>query len=439
MPKDFRLPDLGEGVHEGQVVRVHVQEGDVVREDDPLLEVETDKAAVEIPSPHSGIVSRVHVAAQQMVNVGDVMVTFGEADEEVAAAAAPAAKDAPGAMAGPASAPASQPTSAPYTPPQTGPMPAPGSGRGPKPASPAVRKLARQLSVDLQTIDGSGPGGRVTRSDVERAAAAPVPTAPAETSSKPRRAPAPAVPTITPGGVEGRDQHGPVLREPLTQARQTIARVMTQSWTTIPHVTDTHEADITDLERLRRGHEPSRPDDPRLTSLAFVLRAVVRALQRYPRFNASFDEEAGEIVYRRYMNIAVGVHTERGLIAPVIRDADRLGVLELAKELGRIAEKARTASFEVNDTRGGTYTISNPGALGGSRFSTPLITPPQAAVLGLGRSRWRPWVVDEQIVPRLILPLSHSFDHRLIDGGDELAFMNHLVEDLESPARLVLG
>lgn len=172
--------------------------------------------------------------------------------------------------------------------------------------------------------------------------------------------------------------------------------------------------------------------------LAFVIRAVARALTMHPEFNAHFDPQRDEIIYRRYINIAVGVHTERGLITPVIRNADQLGVIEIADALNDLAAKAREAKFTVNDTRGGTYTISNPGALGGSRYSTPIIPPGQCAVLALGRTRLRPWVVDGALQPRLILPLSHSFDHRIADGGHEVAFMQQVIGSLENPARLLL-
>jgi pyruvate/2-oxoglutarate dehydrogenase complex dihydrolipoamide acyltransferase (E2) component len=421
--KEFKLPDLGEGVHEGQVVRISVKEGDSIREDDPLMEVETDKAAVEIPSPYTGTVTRVHVQEQQMVNVGDVMVTFeGGAD---APAPAPEKKAAAAVVA-----------TATIPPPVR-----PATSR--KRASPAVRKLARQRGIDLESIDGSGPGGRVTRQDVERAATLPAPAPPAAAPPRPALSPlvAPAPPTaaiVEPPGVEGTDQYGAIRRHPLTQTRKTIARTMTQSWSTIPHVTDCHDADITQLDKLRKGYDSEDRPGRKLTTLVFVIRAVVRALQRTPVFNASFDEAANEIVYRRYVNIAIGVHTERGLIAPVVRDADRMSIPQISDALAVIAENARSATFAVNDTRGGTYTISNPGALGSSRYSTPLITPPQVAVLGLGRARWEARVVDGEVTPRLVLPMSHSFDHRLIDGGDELAFMNHLVADLENPARLLL-
>ena len=213
---------------------------------------------------------------------------------------------------------------------------------------------------------------------------------------------------------------------------------MSTAWQTIPHVTDCNDADITELDCMRR--EFNDPDNPgrRLTILAFVVRAVCRSLQAIPILNASLDEDSGEVIYRRYVNIGIGVETERGLVAPVIRNADTMSVGDIADALEIITTNARSASFGVNDTRGGTYTISNAGAMGPTRYSTPIIQPGQVGCLALGRARKMPWVVEDQVVPRLILPLSHSMDHRLVDGGREIPFIGHLIEDLESPMRFMV-
>lgn len=438
MAKDFRLPDLGEGVHEGQIIRLLVAEGDPVREDQPLMEVETDKAAVEIPSPVSGTIAKWHVKEQQIVNVGDVMVTFGQTADAMRDGDTQTTPVQPTA-----STPAAQRVASPQR--------AQRATHSRKPASPAVRKRARQLGLDLQLIDGSGPAGRVSMADVERAAQSQ--STPAndrevtvvipqsrEVPSLPRLAvPQQALSPAQWPATDESDQYGPIRRVPITQARKTVATVMSQSNATIPHVTDSDDADVTDLENLRRGYNSQElgADQPKLTMLAFVVRAVARALRSFPEFNASFDAENNQIIYRHYINVAVGVHTERGLVAPVIRNADQLDVPGIALALAEIVHKARNASFAVNDTRGGTYTISNAGAFGGSRYSTPIITPPQVAVLAVGRSRMMPWIVDGAIVPRLIMPLSHSIDHRLLDGGQEIAFMKHVIQDLEQPGRLV--
>ena len=292
-----------------------------------------------------------------------------------------------------------------------------------------MRKLARQLGVDLASIEGSAPGGRVTREDVQRAASSAAPGV---------REPSPQASRLKP---QAPDTWGPTRRESLTRARRTIAEAMVRSKSAIPHATDTDDADITDLDHLRREHRGADKPDRKLTVLPFVIRATALALQEFPIFNASYDDPAGEIVYHDYISIAIGVHTERGLIAPVLRNVDQMNIPQLADALAALAEKARTASFEVNDTRGGTFTISNAGAIGGSRYSIPIVNHPQAAILALGRSRWQPWVVDgssaREIVPRLILPLSISFDHRLIDGAQEVRFMQAIIGALEKPAGLM--
>jgi pyruvate/2-oxoglutarate dehydrogenase complex dihydrolipoamide acyltransferase (E2) component len=418
------------------------------------MEVETDKAAVVIPSPFSGIVETVHVRDGQLVHVGDVMVTVG--DRKGASQ-----NQGPATSAARTARTATDPTDAIPQASQRG-FSAPGRR---KPASPAVRKLARSMGLDIESIAGSGPGGRVQRADLElvgggkasfshhansspetftRLAAAAKPVPPV-VAARVHHAPLPDSLVVEPApgiGEDGTDAHGPIRRAPLTQARKTIAAVMSQSWSTIPHATDFDDADVTELEQLRKGY--AAPDTPhkKLTMLAFVIRAVVRALQRFPEFNASIDLASNSIIYKRYINIAVGVHTERGLVPMVLRDADRLTIPQISDGLHAISEKARTATFGVNDTRGGTYTISNAGAMGGSRYSTPIITPPQVAVLALGRMRWMPWVTENQnargIAPRLIMPLSHSIDHRLLDGGQEVQFMQQVIGDLQNPARLLL-
>ncbi len=429
--KDFKLPDLGEGVHEGQIVRLMVKAGEMIREDQPLMEVETDKASVEIPSPFSGTVAKWHVEEGQLVHVGDVMVTVGDG----AVAAEPTQSGSK------PEAPIARPAASSTTAGSNGGVAVAATGNRRAPASPAVRKLARKHNLDIETIQGSGPNGRITRADVEAAASGAAPSpAPRARSAAPQAStrPAPMAPAVEPPGEDDQDKWGPIRRQKNSRARSTIAANMAQSWSTIPHVTDSDDVDVTELDRLRRGYPAPENGDRKITMLAFIVRAVARALGSHPEFNAVFDAENDQIVYRRYINIAVAVHTERGLITPVIRNTDQLNVLDIADALDELAQKARSAAFTVNDTRGGTYTISNPGALGGSRYSTPIIPPGQCAVLALGRTRLIPWVVNGSIEPRLIMPVSHSFDHRIADGGDEIAFMKHVIGALENPARLLL-
>ena len=239
-------------------------------------------------------------------------------------------------------------------------------------------------------------------------------------------------------GIPDNDDYGTIVRHPISLARKTIARVMSESMATIPHVTDSDDADVTELDKFRRGYAHPQEPNQKITMLAFVVRAVVKALQLHPIFNASFDHESGEIIYKRYYHIAIGVQTERGLIAPIIRDVDRLNIAQISDSIRTITENALAATFAVNDTRGGTFTISNAGAMGGSRYSTPIINPPQVAVLAIGKTRKMPWVVGDELLPRLIMPLSCSFDHRIIDGAQEIIFARQIIDDLENPARLLL-
>lgn len=456
MTMQFRLPDLGEGVKEGQVIKVLVSVGDEVREDQPLMEVETDKAAVEIPCPYHGTVTEVRVSEGQVVNVGDVMMAF----ETGKAAAGKQAGTSSGAAASgdtkrtEASAPSDATSQTAVTEPKPRDSVTATGKRTRVAASPAVRKRARELNIDLTAVNGSGPGGRVTRDDIERVARDGTghagngqsgrPSAPSRdgaSGSSRGTAPAP-MPASTrasiPEGEDGQDQHGPTVRHSISQARKTIAANMTTAWTTIPHVTDSDDADVTELDALRKGYPCEDNGHRKVTMLAFVIRAVARALRLHPAFNAHFDADNQQIVYKKYINVAVGVHTQRGLVAPVIRDADQMNVMQIADALDGLTDKARSASFSVNDTRGGTYTISNAGAFGGSHYSTPIVTPGQCAVLAIGKSRTMPWVVDGEIRPRLIMPLSHSFDHRVADGGEEIAFLRCVIDALEQPARLLM-
>ncbi|MBC8421725.1 2-oxo acid dehydrogenase subunit E2 [bacterium] len=404
---EFKLPDLGEGVHEGQILAVHVKEGQSISEDELLLEVETDKAAVEIPSPCSGIVATVHVKDKQLVHVGDVMVTFNtDAVTKTVAPATPIASPTTGVR-----------------------------------SSPSVRKLARTLDLDIATITGTGLGGRITRSDVENARTKPVPTE-VVTPTTITQVQTRANPTLTVEheieGVQEQTEFGIVIRQPMSQARKSISKAMCHAWETIPHVTDCNDADITEIETLRKNFKD--PDQPnlKLTLLPFVLKAVCRSLKKYPILNAAICQESGDVLFRQYINIAIGVDSERGLIAPVIRNVEQMSVGEISSHLDQITANARSASFTLADTKGATYTISNAGAVGRTRYSTPIIQKDTVGCLAVGRARLMPWVVDGEIVPRLILPLSHSIDHRLIDGGKEIPFIEHLINDLEHPMRFAV-
>jgi len=411
---EFKLPDLGEGVHEGQILAVHVVEGQEISEDSPLLEVETDKAAVEIPSPCTGTVSTIHVKEKQLVHVGDVMITFST---DTPNSASPTAPPKPTVVSSPE--PVLKKTSAVRS-------------------SPSVRKLARRLGIDIGSIVGTGTGGRVTRQDIENADAKPVVIdATPITTTRPEVQPTLTLETEI-EGVQEQTEFGIVIRQPMSQARKAISRAMSHAWETIPHVTDCNDADITDIDKMRR--EFKDPDQPnlKLTLLPFVLKAICRSLQKYPILNAAICTETGDVLFRQYVNIAIGIDSERGLIAPVIRDVEHMSVGEISAQLDQITANARSASFSIADTKGATYTVSNAGAVGRTRYSTPIIQADTVACLAVGHARLMPWVVENEIVPRLILPLSHSIDHRLIDGGREIPFIEHLINDLEHPMRFAV-
>ncbi len=433
MPRDFILPDLGEGISEAQIVRVLIKEGEQIALDQYLMEVETDKAAVEIPSPYAGIAKKVHVKEGQTVNVGAVIVTFDDAD------GSPATKPASKSAAATKPAPPSSPAKAPETARSAGASAtkaasvetAAPKGKTVAAAAPAIRKLARELGVDIDSLAGSGPGGRVTKEDVEGAKGGGKAAPAASTPQRPL-APAPPLP-----GVADVDKWGKVRREPLSQIRKTIANQMTRSAFTAVHVTHGDEADITGLDRERRHLNESSNGDPKLTIMSFLIRAVCMALRKHPTFNASFDHENWQMIYKDYINIGIAVDTERGLIVPVIRDADRLSLRGIAAALRGIADRVRTNQFGIEDLRGGTFTITNVGALGGT-FSTPIINFPEVAILGLGRSRKVPVLRDGQLAEALMLPLNLSFDHRATDGANAARFCSEIKSYLETPTKFLL-
>ena len=412
MSRPFVLPDLGEGLVEAEIIRVLVKEGEVVREDAPLLEVETDKAQVEIPSPMSGRVEKIHVAPHQTVRVGEVLVTFAEAGT------------GPQAPVGPAARAASR-------------------RQGPVPATPATRRLARELGVDLHSVTGHGPGGRVTDDDVRAASAQPTSgdVAPAAAPTPPERegrAKPLARVGLEPPTLPRFEQWGPIERQPLSHLRRVIAERMTLSAALVPHVTHFDSADITELDALiRRDLEPARERGVTLTLTSFLLKTAALALRAHPQFNASLDAEAGELILKRYYHLGIAVATERGLIVPVLRDVEEKPVLELARELAALAQRVRDGKASLEDLRGGTFTITNLGTLGGTG-AIPIINYPEVAILGVARAREEAVVRDGQIVARLMLPLSLTFDHRVADGADGARFANDIVRRLEHPDQLLL-
>lgn len=442
MATAFTLPDLGENIDSGDVVSVLVAPGDTVKPGQAVLEVETDKAVIEVPCPPGGVVKEVLVKKGETVSVGQQLLSLeaagaAAAASSAAAAATPPPAEKPGAAqpAAPQAVPAPQPVAAAAPAPAAEPAPAvqsngkaaaeSGHQAAAEPAGPAVRRLARELGVDLARVAGSGPSGRIVREDVVAAVrrGGGGGTAPQQAAA---------------GGGE-RDEWGAIHREQMSRMRKTIAANMVRSVSTIPHLTNFDDADVTELERLRKESAAEyAKTDVKLTALAFVVKAVSLSLRQHPVVNASVDMEKGELIYKDYVNVGLAVDTPRGLVVPVLRDCDRQSIPHIAQEIAQTAEKAKNAQYGVEDLRGGTFTISNLGAIGGS-YSTPIINWPEVAILLIGRSRKLPVVVDDRIEPRLMMPLSLSYDHRVIDGALAARFLKEVIGYLESPGRLLLA
>ncbi|ETW96294.1 MAG: branched-chain alpha-keto acid dehydrogenase subunit E2 [Candidatus Entotheonella factor] len=446
----FALPELGEGIESGDVVNVLVAAGDRVVQDQPLIELETDKAVIEVPAPVNGVVQTMHVQAGEKANVGQLIVTF-ETEVSEAAAPSPAAvmpePEPPAVQAAapavaepepPASPQPTQPASSPVAAPSPAPAPVERSEpatpqRLPAAASPSVRRLAREVGVDINEVNGSGPGGRISVDDVKMHARRLLTdtggyhaTAGAA-AAEPR---AVALPDFS--------RWGEVEHQAMTSVRRATAEHMAQAWATIPHVTQHASADVTALEQLRKRYSPrAEAAGGKLTVTAIALKVVTAALKRFPQFNASIDVAKQEIIYKHYYHIGVAVDTDRGLLVPVIRDVDQKSLIDLAVELNALAEKARDRKTTLAEMQGGTFTVTNLGGIGGSHF-TPVINAPEVAILGLARSRMEATYIDGKFEPRLMLPLSLSYDHRLIDGADGARFIRWVVEALEQPFLLTL-
>ena len=409
---DVKLPKLGEGADSGVVVNVFVKEGDQIARDQAILELENEKAVASIPSTAAGVVTNIYVKAGDKISVGQRILSLSGGDQP-AAATTPVAKRA-------------GPEPEPEAPIEK--LAAEAGEKIPKPvaapvASPSIRKLARELGIDLSKLRGSEAGGRIVLGDI-RAYIARL----QKSTEKSGSTAGPAKPVA-----ESIDfsKWGPVTKKPLTQLRQVIARRMWENWNAIPHVTQFDDADFTRLNELRKKFAPAyEKKGVRLTLTPLVLKALVGTLKKHPIFNSSLDEVAQEIVFKDYFYIGIAVDTEQGLIVPVIRDADKKSVLELSKELEQLAQKARDRKVTVEELKGGTFTITNQGAIGGAHF-TPIINKPEVAILGLGRGAMKPVVRDGKVEVRMMTPLGLSYDHRVIDGGAAARFMVDLVAALQ--------
>ena len=462
MAIEVKLPFLGEGIDSADILKVLVSEGETIQKDQDIVEIETDKATAEVPSTHAGTVTKVLVSPGQTAAVGVPLIAL----ESTGADAAPTPQPTEPQTAAPDRTPAAAATSPPDSvepgteratlEPSPGPevtpsAPPPAAAQavrppptdieeplGGAPAGPAIRRLAREVGIQLATIAGTGPGGRILRQDVLKAvreANAPAPAGTVAPVSDISDVPDAGVP----GGQQSSDAYGPIRVERMSRIRRTIAAKMHKSWTTIPRVTNFDDADVTELEQVR---EKSKRDYAavgiKLTAMPFIIKSVAMSLKIHPVMNASIDIDGGQVIYKQYVNIGIAVDTERGLVVPSLRDADKMVIAEIARSLARIAENARTNNFAVEDLRGSTFTISNLGAIGGS-YSTPIIHSPEVAILLVGRSRKVPLVVENQIAVRTLMPLSLSYDHRLVDGAEAARFLNHVTSYLGAPSRLLLA
>ncbi len=431
MPQiDIRVPDLG-SFKDVAVIELLVAPGDTLEVDTPIATLETDKATMDVPSSAAGTVVALHLSRGMKMNSGDLVATI-ETGAGVAAVSAPPAVAAVTAPPAPPAPPAPAPAPAAAAPPAVGAdvrrdlAPIEGSGSSDAHAGPSVRRLARELGVDLSRVPGSGIKGRISHEDVK-----------AWVKRALSGALAPVTPALPKLPVVDHASFGPVETRPLTRVQRISGPRLQASWINIPHVTQFDEADITDLEALRQAlKSEAAAQGVKLTPLAFVVAACVRALQEFPGFNASLDESGQNLVFKKYFNLGFAADTPQGLMVPVIRDADRKDIYAIARDLAALSERARVGKLAAADMQGGCFTVSSLGGIGGTAF-TPIINPPEVAILGVSRSVMRPVWRDGAFVPRLMLPLSLSYDHRVIDGAAGVRFTSWLAGRLADPAALV--
>jgi pyruvate dehydrogenase E2 component (dihydrolipoamide acetyltransferase) len=453
MSTDIKLPELGENIEGGDVLRVMVKPGDAITKDQPLLELETDKATIEVPSSAAGVVKEIKVKAGEKVKVGQTIFTV---DENGAGAAASKPEEKPEeapaqATAEPAKAEPKAESPKPEPPKQErrkadvvemkpskqAAAPAPPASQKPAepakaaeaasiPAAPSARRLARELGVNIQDIQGSGPAGRISTDDVT-AYARRLLSGAGTGAARPAGTAADSLPDFS--------KWGAVERKPMSGVRRTTAHRLTQAWTTVPHVFQQDRADITNIEALRKRLSKKAEADgkPAITITAFLVKILAAALRKFPQMNSSVDLATEEIIYKQYVHIGVAVDTDRGLLVPVIRDVDRKDILQLADEIGQAAEKARTRKLSLDDMQGASMTISNLGSLGGGAF-TPIVNWPEVAILGAARARMEPVYSDGDFVARFLMPLTLSYDHRVVDGADGVRILRWIVEAIEQPA-----
>jgi pyruvate dehydrogenase E2 component (dihydrolipoamide acetyltransferase) len=434
MKKEFKLPDVGEGISEAEIVAYLVEVGDQVQADQPVVRVETDKAVVELPCPYSGTISEIPYSQGDTVAVGQVLLvveTEAEAAEEAREEKKPEKREEEREKA-PREAEEAERVKEKRVEEEPEEISRVAAAERVL-ATPHTRKIARQLGVDIGRVKGTGSHGRITDEDVRTAAE--------KKEERPKAAPrGPTAAAVRVPSTEGFDfeKYGPTQREPLKGIRKRTAEVMVRSVSTIPHVTHFDEADVTELIKVQQNQKALEEERKvKLSILAFLTRAVADALKKFPMFNASLDEESGEIVYRQYYNVGFATDTEAGLMVPVIRDVDKKSIVQIATELQELARKARDRTIDLEDMRGGTFTITNVGSVGGI-WATPIIVHPQVAILCSLRAREKPVVRSHEVIVRTIMPLTLAFDHRVLDGADSARFLSHIIALLEDPIRMLV-
>ncbi len=465
MATEFRIPELGENIKSGDLVKILVKVGDTIEVDQPVIELETDKATVEVPSPVSGVIQQINVQEGEKVKVGQLVLTVNGAGETTKSAEKPSMEqkseqqassakretakqeteesaDTRPAEAKPqetSSKTSAEQAETPHA--EAGAMETPATpsaaaraepdgdleveGGVPVPAAPSVRRMARELGIDVRQVHGSGPGGRINAEDVTLFAKSII----TGISARPGMA-APPLPDFS--------RWGAVERRKMSNVRRSTAEHLSQAWNSIPHVTQHDETDITHLEELRKQFGAlAEAGGGKLTVTAVALKVAASALRVFPQFAASVDPAASEVVYKKYCHIGVAVDTDRGLLVPVVRDVDRKNILQLSSELSKLAAKARDKKLGLEEMEGGVFTITNLGGIGGTAF-TPIVNLPEVAILGMSRASIKPRYREGKFEPRLMLPLSLSYDHRLIDGADAARFLRWVAEALEQPFLLPL-
>ncbi len=434
MLTEFKIPVVAENITSGIVTKIFVKVGETVKKDQNLLELETEKAVIEVPSPVSGTIKEILIKEGVTVRVGELVMKIdsGATEAQEPVKGKPKLTTVPHAPAESVAIqePLAESFSAPKPEPvKTGPLLTsliePPVARKDVPAAPSVRKFAREIGIDIGIVPSTGAGGRISIEDVKAfakqlntGALKAAPTGSGQTAQKP-------LPDFS--------KLGTIERKPMNSVRLKTTEHLTYAWATIPHVTQFDKADITELEKLRKRYSAKvEKNGGKLTITAFVLKVVASALKNFPQFNTSLDLSRNEIIYKKYFHIGVAVDTDRGLLVPVIRDVDKKNILELAVELNQMAEKARTRKTTIEEMQGGTFTITNLGGIGGTYF-TPIINAPEAAILGLSRAVTESVYLDGHFIPRLMLPLSLSYDHRLVDGADGARFIRWITEAIQQP------